>query len=159
VRSNEVCVDDLEDLLQRGFRYAVALCGDPATADDLLQDAWTGVLAAGGPRTKAYLFRAIKHRYIDRYRRAKVVPFEGLVDEPLAPPGADLAHRDTLIKALGVLRPEEREALYLCAVEGHTAAEAAELLEAPRNTVLSWVHRGRARIRDWLSASEEEVTA
>ncbi len=151
-------MDELEELLQRGYRYAVALCGDPAQADDLLQDAWTGLLQRDGPRTKAYLFRCIKNRWIDAYRRGQLVPFDELPDELAAPPGSSLADRDTLLRALEVLRPEEREALYLCAVEGHTAAEAGELLDRPRNTVLSLVHRGRARLRQWLG-DEQEVTA
>ena len=50
-------------------------------------------------------------------------------------------------KPLSQLRSEEREAIYLQVVQGYTAAEAAELMERPRGTVLSLIHRGKARLR------------
>ncbi len=148
---------ELETLLHAGYRYAVALTGDAAEAEDLLQDAWLGMLRAQAPRTRPYLFRSIKNRFIDGYRRRQVLEFEPLPDELVAPPGASLAYRDTLLRALEVLRPEEREALYLCAVEGHSASVAGELLDRPRNTVLSLVHRGRARLRAWLGTTDQET--
>ena len=150
-------MSDDETLLHDGYRYAIALTGDAGDAEDLLQDAWLGMLRAEGPRTKPYLFRCIKNRYIDGYRRRQVLDFEPLPDQLVAPPGHSLADRDTLLRALEVLRPEEREALYLCAVEGHTAQEAAQLLNRPRNTILSLVHRGRARLRAWLGTSAKEA--
>ena len=52
--------------------------------------------------------------------------------------------RVDLTQALSRLRPEEREAIYLQAVKGYTAAEAAELMDRPRGTVLSLIHRGKA---------------
>lgn len=150
-------MNELETLLHAGYRYAVALTGNEGDAEDLLQDAWLGMIRIDGPRTKPYLFRSIKNRYIDGHRRRQVLDFEPLPEQLQAPPGADLANRDTLLRALDVLRPEEREALYLCAIEGHTASEAAELLDRPRNTVLSLVHRGRARLRAWLGTSDQEA--
>lgn len=148
---------ELETLLHAGYRYAVALTGNEGDAEDLLQDAWLSMLRADAPRSRRYLFRTLRNKYIDVYRRRQVLDFEPLPEQLQAPPGADLANRDTLLRALEVLRPEEREALYLCAVEGHSAREAAELLDRPRNTVLSLVHRGRARLRSWLGASDQEV--
>jgi RNA polymerase sigma-70 factor (ECF subfamily) len=155
--SIEVFVSELQTLLHAGYRYAIALTGDAADAEDLLQDAWLGMLRADAPRTRRYLFRTIKNRYIDAYRRRQVLDFEPLPDQLTAPPTSSLADRDTLLRGLATLRPEEREALYLCAVEGHTAAEAGALLDRPRNTILSLVHRGRARLRAWLGATQKEA--
>jgi len=150
-------VTELETLLHAGYRYAVALTGDAADADDLLQDAWLAMLRAEAPRTRRYLFRTLKNKYIDGYRRRQILDFEPLPEQLHAPAGPSLADRQTLMQGLAVLRPEEREALYLCAVEGHTAAEAADLLDRPRNTVLSLVHRGRARLRAWLGTTQKEA--
>jgi RNA polymerase sigma-70 factor, ECF subfamily len=152
-----VKVDDLDDLLQRGYRYAVALCGDPVQAEDLLQEAWANLLRADGPRTRPYLYRCIKNQLIDHLRRANVVAFDPLPDDLVAPLMTDLAVRETLFRALAVLRADEREALFLCAVEGHTTAEAADLMGKPRNTVLSLTHRGRARLRDWMRHNQEAM--
>ncbi|MBX2798374.1 MAG: RNA polymerase sigma factor [Myxococcales bacterium] len=147
------------ELLHRGFRYAMALTADDSQAEDLLQDAWTSVLAAEGRRDAPYLFRAIRSRWIDAHRRRKGVVLE-ILPESLAAGGdhgARVADHDALHKALATVRPEEREALYLCVVEGHTAAEAAEITGRPRNTVLSLMHRGRAKLRAWFSATDREV--
>ena len=40
--------------------------------------------------------------------------------------------------------------LVLSAIEGYTAREIGELLNAPRGTVLSLMHRTRAKLRRWL---------
>ena len=149
---------DLPDLLERGFRYAVALTGDPADADDLLQDGWAAVLAAGGPMTAPYLFRSIRSRWIDRRRRAEARPLELLdVESTVGPEAERLILADALWAGLLTLSPPEREALFLHLVEGWTAAEIAARLEMPRNTVLSHLHRGRTRLRAWLADHLEEA--
>lgn len=65
-------MNELETLLHAGYRYAVALTGNEGDAEDLLQDAWLGMIRIDGPRTKPYLFRSIKNRYIDGHRRRQV---------------------------------------------------------------------------------------
>jgi RNA polymerase sigma factor (sigma-70 family) len=150
--------DELEALLQRGYRYAYALTGDPARADDLLQDAWSSVLEADGPHHAPYLFRVMRNRWIDVQRRARIVEFEVLEPETVAGSlGIATGESAQVLAAMGRLRPEEREALFLCAVEGWTANEVSERTGQPRNTVLSLVHRGRARLRQLLGLGEREV--
>lgn len=155
-------MSDLERVLQRGYRYALALTADPQEAEDLLQEGWSAVLKANGPRTAGYLCRAIRSRWVDQLRRGQVVQFEAL-EEPdtvaaLPGPLDRFAHRDVW-RALDTLRPEEREALYLCVVEGHTAREVAEHTGRPRNTILSLLHRGRAKLRAWFEDNALEVVS
>jgi RNA polymerase sigma-70 factor (ECF subfamily) len=151
-------MDQLEALLQRGYRYAYALTGDRVRAEDLLQDAWSSVLEAKGPRDAPYLFRVMRNRWIDVQRRARIVQFEELEPERVASsetfPTGDSVR---VLAAMGKLRPEEREALFLCAVEGWTALEVSEKTGQPRGTVLSLVHRGRAKLRQLLGLGEQEV--
>ncbi len=59
----------------------------------------------------------------------------------------------SLDSALGRLRPEERAVLYLSAVEGFTAKQIGELLDWPRGTVLSMLHRSKNKIRGTGRAS------
>ena len=68
-------------------------------------------------------------------------------DLPIESSGID---RAIVVEALAGLRAQEREALYLSVVEGMTAREIAELNGAPRNTVLSWIHRAKQQLRDRL---------
>jgi DNA-directed RNA polymerase specialized sigma24 family protein len=73
-------------------------------------------------------------------------------------PEADrLVDADALWEGLLHLRVEEREALYLHLVEGWSAREVSEKVHKPRNTVLSLIHRGRARLKAWFIDNDLEV--
>ena len=54
--------------------------------------------------------------------------------------------REAISRALAHLPRDQRLAIVLMDLAGLTASEAAETLGCPRNTVLSWVHRGRKRL-------------
>ena len=54
--------------------------------------------------------------------------------------------REAVSRALTHLPRDQRLAIVLMDLAGLTASEAAEALGCPRNTVLSWVHRGRKRL-------------
>lgn len=159
-------VEDLDELLQRGLRYAMALTHEPDRAADLLQDACVACLGARASWRIGYLFAAIRSRFIDQYRRQKLAIVEpiGSVEElTRAGAYADLrddervwADLDSLDRALGRLRVEEREMLFLAVVEGYTAREIAELTGRPRGTILSVIHRARRKMRDFLQPSQSE---
>jgi len=153
---------NIEDLLQRGFRFAFSLAHDRATAEDLLQEAWLAVLQTRGPWKRSYLFTTIRNLFIDQWRRRKLVvmePLQGNEDTRSAAPQEVwvndppvCARRDELEAALGRLKPEERNALYLSAVEGYTAREIGEMLSRPRGSVLSMMHRSRKKLRKMLES-------
>jgi RNA polymerase sigma-70 factor (ECF subfamily) len=150
--------DSVEDMLQRGYRYALALTHDRTTAEDLLHDAWANVLSRRSVDSTPYLIRAIRNRWIDLHRRRTVVPMGPITTEPTEPAsGADLAISafDEVGRALGSLTAEEREALYLNAVEGWTASEIAALAGRPRNTILTVLARARHRVGGWRDAQRK----
>lgn len=151
-----------ETLLIRGYRYALSLTHEPAQAEDLLQDAWVSVLRAGGPQKRAYLFSAIRSRFLDQQRRAQLVVIESL-DEDNAHEVPSTEGKDELIfaetqmleKALAILRPVEREVLLLFEVEGYTAQEISTLTGQARGTVLSLIHRSRKKLKTHLLSQAE----
>jgi len=49
-------------LFDDAYRYALFLSRDRGVAEELVQDAWRAVLAAGGPQEKPYLLRAVRSR-------------------------------------------------------------------------------------------------
>jgi len=157
-------VPDLDDLLCRGYRFALSLTHDPTQAEDLVQEGWLGVLRAKGPFTRAYLFKAIRNRFIDNYRRSKLVTTESLEDQPEIEMESETRFwsrqhvlvplNGVLERALGQLKPRERAVIFLTAVEGWTAAEIAELLGCPRGTVLSMMYRSRLKLRQWLDPED-----
>lgn len=151
---------DFVALGQRGYRFALALTHDDARAADLVQDAWVAVLTARGSWNAPYLFAAIRSRFVDAYRRDQRRSCESLMEEPAAD-GADESRlwdgdgsidvsREELHRALGVLSPEERAALFLAAAEDYSVQQIADVLQRPRGTVLSMMHRARATLREAL---------
>lgn len=152
-----------ETLLIRGYRYALSLTHAPVQAEDLLQDAWLAVLRAGGPKKRAYLFSAIRSRFIDQQRREQLVAIEPLHDRDPHQGQTEVrsdemifADRQILEKALSILRPVEREALLLSELEGYTAQEIATLTGHPRGTVLSLIYRSRQKLKKYLLSEGEK---
>jgi len=139
---------DLDALLQRCFRYALSLVHDHGLAEDLVQDACVRASRDGGPWRAPALMQVIRHRFIDHYRRQQKIKFHPLEDGEAFAPEADRAGADDeLAWALGQLRPEERELIYLAVVEEYSAREVAELTGKPRGTVLSAVYRAKQKLR------------
>lgn len=156
-------VEAMEELVKHGFRYALSLTHDHHRAEDLTQDACMAVAKKGGPWEKGYLFATIRNRYIDEYRRGRLVQFQPLaheVDGEELPnnyasddwEAPDHFENDLLEKALGTLRPEDRETMFLFAVEGFTAQEISDMTQRPRGTILSVIHRVRHKLRAELEA-------
>ena len=138
------------ELLNRGYRYALALTHHREDAEDLVQEAWLSLQRRyGRVETAALLFTTIRRLVIDRHRRAKIVRFEPIEDSGLWPDEASASSgaQSDLWTLLGHLREAEREALFLHHVEGHTAEEIGRLTAQPRNTVLSLLHRGMNKLR------------
>ena len=166
-RTVEAPGDRMEDLLKHGFRYALSLTHDHHRAEDLIQDACMAVAKKGGPWEKGYLFATIRNRFIDEYRRGQLVQFLPLVREVDGEEMPDTyasddwempdhLENDLLEKALGTLRPEDRESMFLFAVEGFTAQEIGEMTGRPRGTILSVLHRVRHKLRGELEAMNVE---
>ena len=150
--------NSIEELLQAGFRYALSLTHERATAEDLLQDACLGVSRRGGPWRRAYLLKAIRNRWIDGFRReskVQVEPLEGYHTPVAVDPEAPQS--GALDRALGHLRDEERELIYLSVVESYTAEELAEMTGKPRGTILSSLHRAKEKLRNQMPGKEEAV--
>lgn len=152
--------DGIDELLESGYRYALSLSHQAAEAEDLLQDACLAILGSGAKWERAYLFATIRNRFIDRYRRNRKILFLSLdsddhhVDAEQAWISSDVLLNGQLDRALATLRPEEREALFLATVEGYTAEEIGELTSRPRGTILSLLHRAKAKMRALLKEFE-----
>lgn len=141
-------------------RYARALTGDAAWADDLVQDTAERALArwaAFRPNSnlRAWLLTILRHLYIDqlRVRREVAVDEESAPWRDLAaPPGEidGLVLRD-LQRALYRLTIEQREVLLLVCVEELTYQEASIALGVPIGTVMSRLSRAREHMRALLT--------
>lgn len=152
-------------LLERGFRYAVALTHDDMQAEDIVQEACMRMVRKKQPWHAAYFFTTIRNHFIELYRHKKKFPLFALdeinkkvvpEEELLRDDETIVAQTDSLAKALSKLLPGEREMLYLFIVEGYTAREISEMTDRPRNTVLGIVHRAKKKLRALLIDDEAE---
>ena len=136
-------------------RYARALAGNRADADDLVQDtlerAWSRAgLWRGVSDMRGWLFSIMHNLHVDGVRRPRVATQAMDDDTPeiaVAPTqGERLAVLD-LQAALDLLPIEQKEIVLLVALEDMSYAEVASTLGIPIGTVMSRLSRGRERLR------------
>ena len=152
--------------------WAVALrtTGDREEAADALQDAMVSAFRkADSFREDAavttWLHRIVVNACLDRLRRRKVRLADALPDEThttpdaLREPGsaspealAELSERrGRVLAALATLPADQRAAIVLVDLQGHSVDEAAAVLEVAPGTVKSRCSRGRARLAPLLA--------
>ena len=142
------------ELIPRLRRYARALVGDRARADDLVQDtlerAWNKFhLWRPGSDLRAWLFTVMHNVHVNQVR---AIRDHAQLDDEAAEmgvagvQGAALEIRD-LELALAALPVEQREVLLLVAIEEMTYAEVARTLGIPIGTVMSRLSRAREKLR------------
>jgi RNA polymerase sigma factor (sigma-70 family) len=144
----------LVELIPRLRRYARALVGDRATADDLVQDtlerAWAKLhLYRRGTDLRAWLFTVMHNVHVNRVRASRVT--DTLDDEmpelaQRAAQGDGLLVRD-LDRAIGRLPAEQRAVLLLVTLEEMSYEEVARTLGIPIGTVMSRLSRARDKLR------------
>ncbi len=153
--------------LPRLRRYARALVGDAAQADDLVQDtlerAWTRLHQwRGEGELRAWLFGIMHNVRVDQLRRAPaaVVPLEEAPPEPAegGDPARWLEWQD-LEAAVARLPDEQREVLLLVCVEELRYEEVAQALGVPVGTVMSRLARAREKLRAWRNGARNEPRA
>ncbi|MDQ2987563.1 MAG: RNA polymerase sigma factor, partial [Pseudomonadota bacterium] len=131
--------DQLLACIPRLRRYARALVGDRAGADDLVQDTiergWSRLAGwKGGSDMRAWLFSIMHNLRIDQVRRPSL-PTESLNEEASmlmshGSPSIGLELRD-METALRTLPDEQREILLLVALEELSYDEVAQTLNIP----------------------------
>jgi len=144
----------LVELIPRLRRYARALVGERASADDLVQDtlerAWAKLhLYRRGTDLRAWLFTVMHNVHVNKVRATR--PTDNLDDEMpelalRAPQGDALVVRD-LDRAIALLPGEQRAVLLLVTLEDMSYEEVARALEIPIGTVMSRLSRAREKLR------------
>ena len=133
------------------LRFAHAVCGDPHTAADLVQDAlertgvhWSRLDRSGD--AEAYVRRAIINGRTSRWRKLRR---ESLVDVvPDRPPYDDRApYDDTLWQLLATLPRRQRAVLVLRYYEDMSEQQIAATLGCAPGTVKSQASKALAKLR------------
>ncbi len=146
------------------YRYSLALCNDTDEAYDLLYSNIEKFLTPGKntqpvKNKMAFMKRCIRNSYFDiqRHKKVHLIKSDALQNEHQALQQQLESLEESMIKQqevgalLADLKSEERELLYLWAVEGYTAQEIADLQGGGRGTWLSRIHRIKTKLRNRLA--------
>jgi RNA polymerase sigma-70 factor (ECF subfamily) len=153
----------LESLYKQAYRYT----GNGADAEDLIQDV---LLESFEKRDKlkgvnnvgSWLNRCLYHRFVDRYRTAKRMPEQLDVHSRELQAqlvGASLdeskVFAQQLVEGLELLSLEQKSAIKLHDLCGHSLAEVSEIMQMPVGTLKSHLHRGRKQLQKQLQLKPE----
>lgn len=151
----------IEEHIPRLRRYARALAGDHARADDLVQDtlerAWGKFhLWRRGSDLRAWLFSIMHNVYVNGVRKSGAVPMllpleDDALDVPVRAAQEDGLQVRDVHAALACLSQEQREVLLLVGLEEMRYEAVAKVLDVPLGTVMSRLSRGRERLRQIMA--------
>lgn len=147
--------------LPRLRRYARALVGDRAAADDLVQDtlerAWSRIAQwRAGTDLRAWMFGIMHNLRVDQLRRPGLNTSswdDEDIEVPVRATQTDGIELEELADAIRRLPEEQRSVLLLVALEEMRYEDVARTLNIPVGTVMSRLARGRERLRLLLDDS------
>jgi RNA polymerase sigma-70 factor (ECF subfamily) len=150
--------------LDAAYNLARWLMGNPADAEDVVQDAYVRALAGAdrfrGGDERAWLLAIVRNGCYSSHRRQRVrqaTDFDETVhgEDAVTPsPEQRAIDRDTSRRvrlAVERLTPEFREVIVLREFEGLSYKEIAEVVAAPVGTVMSRLSRARAQLQAALA--------
>lgn len=147
-------------------RYARALTGDRARADDLVQDTLERALGKWRlwrpGNLRGWLMTMMHNLFVNEVRATSPVEYRDeaeLPDHPVRPLQTDGLELRDLERALQALPAEQREVLLLVGLEDLAYDEVARITGVPVGTVMSRLSRARTRLRSLLSGVEPRPTA
>ncbi|GID90666.1 SigE family RNA polymerase sigma factor [Amorphoplanes digitatis] len=159
---NEPAENDFDafyrDTSRRLLRYAYGLTGDPAEAQDLVQEtyarAWQRWRRLSGYQDPEAWLRLVVNRLCsDRWRRLLVHRARSAAERPPAPMPPPSENTVLLVEAMRTLPATHRRALALHYLLDLSVAEIAVETGASTGTVKSWLSRGRAGLAAALGAT------
>ncbi len=159
--------------LDQLYGAAMKMTRNPQDAQDLVQETFMKAFASfasftEGTNLKAWLYRIMTNSYINGYRKRQREPRLGAVEEledwqlggaesttamssrSAEAEAIDRTPAGVVTDALNALPEDFRMVVYLADVEGFSYQEIADIIERPIGTVMSRLHRGRARLRQAL---------
>jgi RNA polymerase sigma factor (sigma-70 family) len=149
-------VPKLRPRIEKMASYYARRCGEDA--DDLLQEAWLGLLQAlpaldpriGSP--EQYLIKHARWRLLDAVKRARIRRCVALDEEGaecLLPPDADEAHSSASVRDFTGRLKEQHRDLLACLMAGLTWREAGSALGYTSANVAYHVRQIRRQYEAW----------
>jgi RNA polymerase sigma-70 factor (ECF subfamily) len=139
------------------WAYLARTSGDPALAEDLMQESYVRFLCAphspsqlgeGEVPARRYLFRIATNLLRDHWRRPRTASIEEIPEDFFAQTGgsAQADSQMTLGPALKQMRPRERQLLWLAYAEGYSHREIAEVTGLASASIRLLLFRARRKI-------------
>ena len=164
---------EVTPLMGQLYPAALRMTRNPSDAEDLVQETLVKAYAAfhqfrPGTNLRAWLHRILANTFINGYRKKRREPVQDLGADfqeewhmggnPLLPPtrsaeaeALEQISDSEILQALRELPADFRAAIYLADIEGYPYREIAEIMDTPIGTVMSRIHRGRAKLRERLA--------
>jgi RNA polymerase sigma-70 factor (ECF subfamily) len=139
------------------WAYLARVSADPALADDLMQESFVRFLCVSRPElsladgevaARRYLFRIATNLLRDHWRRPNAVSIEEIPEEFFAAAtNADQADSQAVLgPALALMRPRDRQILWLAHAEGYSHREIAQITGLASASIRLLLFRARRKI-------------
>jgi len=143
------------------WAYLARVSSDPALADDLMQESYLRFLCSSAPEqllaegevaARRYLFRIATNLLRDHWRRPRASSIDELPEEFFAAPGtaAQADSQAVLGPALALMRPRDRQLLWLAHAEGYSHHEIAQITGLASASIRLLLFRARHKIAGLL---------
>ena len=139
------------------WAYLARVSGDRALADDLMQESYMRFLSAerhpdGDVAARRYLFRIATNLLRDHWRRPRSASIEEIPEEFFGVPDASAPadSRAILGPAMKLMRPRDRQMLWLAYAEGYSHREIAEVTGLALASIRLLLFRARRKIAGLL---------
>jgi len=135
------------------WAYLARVSGDPALAEDLMQESYVRFLCAtlredGEVAARRYLFKIATNLLRDFWRRPRAASIEEVPEACFVAPDATARSelRAELGPALRQMRPRDRQLLWLAHAEGYSHREIAEVTGLAAGSVRLLLFRARRKM-------------
>jgi len=160
--------ESLQRLTEGAFALAYQMLGKREDAMDIIQDAATvAINHTSAPETnsnefKPWFYKVVRNKSLDQLRRQQRFIHESLEHQSLTADSASspdiqleqLQLKDSIHNALMCISIEQREIVLLKDYHSFNYEQIAEILDIPKGSVMSRLHRARLALRKLLVATE-----
>lgn len=142
------------------YRFAIKLCKDESSAQDLVQDAyekvWIKKATIQAEKVKSYLFRTVYNKFLDGKKKNRVISIDEYHTEPtFNQESSDL--KEVLNKALSTLPETQKSAILLRDYEGYSYDEIGEILKLNASQVKVYIYRARKQLQKYIGRLEAVI--
>lgn len=148
------------------WAYLARTSGDPALAEDIMQESYVrflclvnppSYLADGEVACRRYLFKIASNLLRDHWRRPRATSIEDMAENLFACADEQRSSDSQMIlgPALASMRPRDRQLLWLAHAEGYSHREIAEITGLATASIRLLLFRARRKIARLLEASDD----